>query len=323
MENLILLVAIVAVVAMASLGEKRPGWRIAAYVSMALVGLGALLLGVVYLVLAAAQQAAPASLAPDLAANLANMRPLRLGLGLLVGGVASWLALAPPVRRALARIIPVRPDSTVNAVALALLALLWAQSIGLSGMGPEGFLALSGSLGLGQVLLSELPLAALALAGAGLLTRRSAAETWQRLGLGGLSWRDVGLSLAGVAGLLAFEVALNAVGSRVAPQAFNELDRATLELYRGIDTPLAAALVALASGTAEELLFRGALQPRLGLVLTALTFGVLHLQYGVTWALLSIGVIGLVLGLYRQRLNTTACILVHATYNLILFLLPR
>jgi membrane protease YdiL (CAAX protease family) len=125
-----------------------------------------------------------------------------------------------------------------------------------------------------------------------------------------------------VAGLIAFQVLMGAAASRAAPQAYDELSRASLELYSGIDTPLAALVVALASGTAEEILFRGALQPRFGLPLTALTFGVIHLQYGVSWALLSIGVIGLVLGLYRQRINTTSCILVHAVYNLVLFLAP-
>ncbi len=311
MLTLILFTAVVIVIAMASLGEESQGWRVAAYVAMVGLGVAPLMLGLIFLLGAALRVSLPV-----------DLDPLRLGLGLMAGGAACWLALLPPVRHILARIIPLRPESPVNAVALSLLALLWAQSIGLSGLGPEGFLALAGPVSLGQVLLSEVPLAVIALLGAGFLIRRSRAETWARLGLARLTWRQGLLCLGGVAALISFEVATSAVASRVAPQAYDELSRAALQLYSGIDTPLAALVVALASGTAEELLFRGALQPRFGLLVTALTFGVIHLQYGVSWSLLSVGAIGLVLGLYRQRVNTTACILVHALYNLAVFLLP-
>lgn len=322
MLNLLLLLAVIALAAIASLGEKRPGWRAAAYVGMGLVGLGVLGLALIYLFLAATQSLAPETLPPDLAKDLADLHPLGVGVGLLVGGVLSWLALLAPVRRAVARVVPIRPDSVANAVALALLVLLWSQSVALSGLGPQGFLDLAGPVSVGQVVLAEVPLAVLGMAGVGLFTRRSLAETWQRLGLGGLNWRQVGLSVAGALGLVACEVAFNWVASRIAPQAFDELNRATNALYGGVNTVTAAVVVALASGVAEEILFRGALQPRFGLVPTALSFGVVHLQYGVTWALVSVGLIGLVLGLYRQRMNTTACILVHGLYNLAIFLLP-
>lgn len=311
MLTLVLFSIVIGIVVMASLGERRRGWRIAAYLAMVALGMGVMLLGLIYLFLAPLADEALAGLDPRLA-----------GLSFLAGGLFSWLALLPPLRRGLARIIPLRAESPVNAVALGLLGLLWAQSVGMAGLGPEGFLQLAGPVSVGQVLLSEVPLIVLGLAGAGYLVRRSHAEAGRRLGLQGLNWRQVGLSLAGVAGLIAFQVLMGAAASRAAPQAYDELSRASLELYSGIDTPLAALVVALASGTAEEILFRGALQPRFGLPLTALTFGVIHLQYGVSWALLSIGVIGLVLGLYRQRINTTSCILVHAVYNLVLFLAP-
>lgn len=322
MLNFLLLLAITAVAAAASLGEKRPGWRTAAYASMVVVGLGVLALALLYLLLAVVERMAPQSMPPDLIQSLHDVRPLRVAVGLAAGGVLSWLVLLAPVRRAVARVVPIRPESVANAVALAFLVLLWAQSIALSGLGPEGFLTLTGPVSAGQVVLAELPLALLGLAGVGLLTRRSPAEAMERLGLKGLTWRQVGWSVAGVAGLVGFEVVFNWAAVRIAPQSFAELDEATRMLYGGMRNPAAAAVVALASGVAEEVLFRGAMQPRFGLVLTALTFGVVHLQYGVTWALISVGLIGLVLGVYRQRINTTACILVHGLYNLVLFLLP-
>jgi membrane protease YdiL (CAAX protease family) len=73
--------------------------------------------------------------------------------------------------------------------------------------------------------------------------------------------------------------------------------------------------VGLSAGISEELLFRGAVQPRLGLVVTAFLFAVAHLQYGLSLATVEILIIGLVLGLVRQRTSTTICMIIHASYN--------
>lgn len=292
-----------------------------AYASVVLAGGGSLLLGFAYLLVAVAQRVSPEAMAGQVPSALQGVNPTRLGLGLVAGGVTSWIVLLRPVRRALARIIPIRADSVVNAVALALLALLLGQSLGLGGLGPQGFVSLTGSLTVAQVLASEIPLAILAIAGVGFGLRRTPRESWQRLGLGGLSWRQLGLTLLGVVALLAYEAIVSAVLARLSPELLENLTRATEELYKGLAAPLAALVVSLASGTAEELLFRGALQPRLGLLLTAFTFGVVHMQYGLIFALLTTGVVGIVLGLYRQRINTTSAIIIHVLYNLTLFLL--
>ena len=76
-----------------------------------------------------------------------------------------------------------------------------------------------------------------------------------------------------------------------------------------------AVVLGLSAGISEELLFRGAVQPRLGLLLASILFAVGHVQYGFTVATLEVFVIGLVLGLVRNRTNTTICILIHAGYN--------
>lgn len=80
------------------------------------------------------------------------------------------------------------------------------------------------------------------------------------------------------------------------------------------------ALLALASGTAEELLFRGAIQPALGVVLTSLLFGAVHfvpsraLLPWTAWA----AVMGLLLGLLHGATGSIAgCILAHVAINAI------
>ena len=86
------------------------------------------------------------------------------------------------------------------------------------------------------------------------------------------------------------------------------------------DVDLWRTQVPPAAGIGEEILFRGAAQPRLGLPLTALLFAAVHTQYTVSPALVHIFVTGLLLGVVRRRANTTTAIAVHASYNFLLAL---
>src|SRR6266566_10017302 len=67
----------------------------------------------------------------------------------------------------------------------------------------------------------------------------------------------------------------------------------------------------------EEILFRGALQPRLGLMVTALLFTSVHTQYSISFDTLTVFVLALGLGLIRKYTNTTTSAITHATFNLI------
>ena len=79
-----------------------------------------------------------------------------------------------------------------------------------------------------------------------------------------------------------------------------------------------AIALGLSAGISEELLFRGAVQPRLGLLLTTILFTIGHLQYGLTLATLQVFVIGLVFGLMRKRTKgIVVCMVSHATYNMV------
>ena len=87
--------------------------------------------------------------------------------------------------------------------------------------------------------------------------------------------------------------------------------------------PLVASIpgiltLGLAAGIGEETLFRGALQPRFGLLFTSLLFAILHSQYGITFSTLAVFIVGLFLGLLRIRFNTTTCVMTHAAYNITL-----
>ena len=86
-------------------------------------------------------------------------------------------------------------------------------------------------------------------------------------------------------------------------------------------TPLGILSIGLAAGIGEEILFRGAMQPRFRLVLTALFFALLHSNYGITLSTLIVFLLGIVLGVIRSRYNTSTAMITHAAYNSTLALL--
>jgi CAAX protease family protein len=103
-----------------------------------------------------------------------------------------------------------------------------------------------------------------------------------------------------------------------------------------LSDPASVVLLAIFGTTlaplCEELLFRGFLQPLLvrsfgaaeGILLTALPFGLLHLQeYGNSWRHgLLITLAGAAFGWVRHRTGSTkAAVVMHATYNAVFFLL--
>jgi len=79
-----------------------------------------------------------------------------------------------------------------------------------------------------------------------------------------------------------------------------------------------AVLLAFASGLAEELFFRGALQPRVGLVAASLLFGALHVASEralVAWSLFAIAM-GFLFGwLYEASGTLAAPIAAHTVIN--------
>jgi uncharacterized protein len=78
---------------------------------------------------------------------------------------------------------------------------------------------------------------------------------------------------------------------------------------------LFALLIGVGAGLGEETLFRGALQPRLGITLTSVLWASVHVQYGPSILLVYIFVLSIGLGILRRRVNTTATFLTHAGYN--------
>jgi membrane protease YdiL (CAAX protease family) len=125
-------------------------------------------------------------------------------------------------------------------------------------------------------------------------------------------WVDLGLGLVAGGVLLAAWQA----GLRRLPSA-GELETKLGELLAGVELPEVVAL-ALLSGFAEELFFRGAVQEAWGWPLATLLFALLHVGPGAafrSWTLFA-ALAGLIFaGLMEWRGNLLAPVLAHAMVN--------
>lgn len=128
-----------------------------------------------------------------------------------------------------------------------------------------------------------------------------------------LFWlRDLGIGLAVGAAI----VVLSGLVTRFTDWG-ESLARAMAEALGPLSTP-DAVLLACASGLAEEMFFRGALQPRVGLVLASLIFGIVHFvprKEFLPWTGFALAV-GFGFGaLYSATGNLLAPVVAHTVVN--------
>jgi hypothetical protein len=134
--------------------------------------------------------------------------------------------------------------------------------------------------------------------------------------------RQLGLSLAVTAGLLALSFATQVVWRAINPREFEEVGGLSKVLLGNLTGVTGAFAIGAAAAIGEETFFRGAYQPRMGIALSSLVFASFHVQYGITIATLLVLVFGFILGLLRERTSLTVCIIVHFLYNFTSVLLP-
>jgi hypothetical protein len=228
--------------------------------------------------------------------------------------VAAALA-SKPLRDRVARVLPVDPDNPVHSLALVLAVLLFGTQV-TSILFTNLDTSSQPPLALGDLIAQEAPFLVLAAAGVGLFMRRNLAQANVRLGLVVPAWWHVVIALAAAGVFFAFGQAMDALSHAWTPDIARQVDSTTQHLFGGLDNPVGIAALALAPGICEEIMFRGALQPRLGLLATALLFASIHTQYGLSLDALSVFVIALGLGMIRKFTNTTTSMICHVMYNL-------
>jgi uncharacterized protein len=176
------------------------------------------------------------------------------------------------------------------------------------------------------VVMSELPFVIVALCGVGLGVRRNFWETIRRLGYGPLTLAQLGIIPLFVAAALGLEVGFNYLFSWLQPELYDTVGEISEGLFNADNLSLPAAilfglLIGVGAAAGEETLFRGAVQPALGITLSSLLFASIHFQYGPSIVLIHIFVLSVGFGLLRKYMNTTAAFLAHAGYNFTLVIL--
>lgn len=245
-----------------------------------------------------------------------------VGLTLILTAIWGILVTLPQVRQLFARLMPLNPRSPVHTLALLMAGYLVGQSaLALSQGGLGGLAETAVPASIVLFVLSEILFAIVGLFGVGFLVRRQGPQLATRLGLEKPQPRHLLAGIGWIGLLVVLQTIAGAAWAFLNPEQAQLLEDVNRLLLAEVDNVWEWLILALAAGIGEELLFRGALQPVLGLGFTAVLFAMVHVQYGYSPIMLFIVFLALVLGLVRRYYNTTIAIFVHVGYDFTLGLL--
>jgi len=249
--------------------------------------------------------------------------------------LVSLIGFSRTFRRLLARVLPFDPDSFIHTIGLVcVLALILMPLVPLLLTGNAPFLNadLQVMLGIGsEELGSSAKLDAFTLIWTvigsfflvGLWLRRDLPSTLERLGLVRPDARQVVIGIAaGIILVGIFWLFDDAVAALFLVYGIPTTDDTLVNnLFMVSFTPLAAIMASVSAGLGEELSIRGVIQPRFGIVVSALVFASLH-AYQYAWdGLLGVFLVGICFGILRQYTNTSTSAISHGVYDLTLFAL--
>ncbi|MGH7760551.1 MAG: lysostaphin resistance A-like protein [Candidatus Dormibacteraceae bacterium] len=241
---------------------------------------------------------------------------LPLDVGIMATGLIAATLASKPVRERLARILPIDPGNPVHALALVLAVIFFGLQVSIT-LFTNLASAPQSAIGPGDLIAQDAGLVVLAAAGVGIFVRRDLRQTATRLSLVTPAWWQVVLALAVAGALYAVSAGMVALSQLLTPDLSRQVNANVGQLFGGLVTnPVGIAALAVLPALGEEILFRGALQPRLGLIATALLFTASHSEYGLSLDILSVLVAAFGLGLIRKLTNTTTSAITHAAYNL-------
>ena len=237
-----------------------------------------------------------------------------MATGLIAAGLAS-----KPVREGAARVIPIDPDSPVHSLAMVLAVVLVGTQLAVLLF--TDVLATQRSLpplSIGELLTQEAPFLVFGLAGVGLWMRRDVRASAERLGVVRPPWWHMALALAAGGAFWAVAQGAGLLGETFTPSLAQNVNRTSDHLFGALAGNLPGVIaLGLIPAICEEILFRGALQPRFGLLLTALLFAAVHTEYALSFDLITVFVLAIGLGVLRRYTNTTTSATCHVANNVL------
>lgn len=244
--------------------------------------------------------------------NTSGFTWLGLGLGLI-------LPLSPQFRKLFSRVTPMDPGSAIDMTGLSVVLAFIGFFLFQYAFNPAPDEV--GEVSIAYMLSQFVFMIALAFFLVGVGQWRSFDEALDRLGLKRLNVRQIGIAMAAVVGAFLIMGIAGALTQWLQPDFDNAIQQTTEEITQNVNNIAGALFFGLGAGASEETLLRGALQPRYGIWVTSLLFALLHSQYGISFVMAGVFCMGIVFGLLRNRVNTTAAILTHAVFNAIVVLI--
>jgi membrane protease YdiL (CAAX protease family) len=227
-------------------------------------------------------------------------------------------------------VTPLDPDSTVDMMGLVLvltgtvvltlsnmaaMTMLTESSAAGGGGDGDGF---AFSVGIPDLVLQGVWWVVVSYAAVGFWYVRSLPEATARLGITGPTWRVIGAGVGFLALTYLAATVIGLIAQVVQPDATTDVDQIVEQMTANVQNPVGALVLGLSAGIGEEAIFRGALQPRYGIVLTSLAFAALHTgQYGINFSTVGIFAISILFGIERQRFGTTAAMITHSLFDIV------
>jgi membrane protease YdiL (CAAX protease family) len=248
--------------------------------------------------------------------------------GVIVPSIIGCLCLTPPVRQWVSQFLPIDPYHPVHAVSLSMTMFVIINLMVTLGIGLENLVGMvresptDSSVTVSAAWVQAGMFCVLALIGVGMWVRRDWMQSMHRIGLTGLTLQQTVMGVLIAVGMVILVLALEFVASQLGVEPDQDVEDLTRELIGPLfESPLGIVTLGVSAALGEEMIFRGAMQPRFGLLYTALLFALVHSNYGITFSTGIVLLLGLVLGWVRMRQNTSTAMVVHAVYNMTLGLL--
>jgi membrane protease YdiL (CAAX protease family) len=239
---------------------------------------------------------------------------------LLAAGLGLTLPLVKPFRVQMARLIPIDPNSPTDMSGLSLLLCVIGVLIAATWHSQEPS-SDNSAVEYSQLVVQLLAWILLSYIIVGTRLRRTVPQANERLGLRRPTLTIIAISV----GFLVIALMVNGFAGTLTaifqPHTSDAIQSSLDEMTGDLQSPFGALLIGVSAGIGEELFFRGALQPKFGIVLTALCFALLHTNYGFSFVTLGVFGMGVVFGLQRKRYGTISPMITHGLVNLIAVLI--
>lgn len=246
-----------------------------------------------------------------------------IGIGRFLTGISGLILLIRDLRKIIAEYIPIKPDSVMHATGLVFAVVVIGLSFTM--MFSTDILIMYADFP-EELQMTQMDIIAqdslfiiIALIGIGLFIRRNPKECIERLKLTNTSAKFILIGIIAIPLFLAFTTAFEYAVFYFYPESMTDIEK-IMELLLGNMTLLLALTASIGAGVSEEILFRGAIQPRFGILFTAFLFAVVHIQYSSLLAITELLIVGILLGYLKRATNTTTCIITHTGYDFVVFL---